>query len=43
MPMMGKMCNKHGMMQEHMKKMENHMSNIESLLNQLVELQKQQR
>ena len=32
---------KQAMMQEHMKKMETHMSNIEDLLKQLVELQKQ--
>ncbi len=40
MPMMKMMEERQAMMQEHMKKMETSMGNIESLLQQLVELQK---
>ena len=39
MPMMKMMQERHAMMQAHMVKMETHMSNIEALLGQLVELQ----
>jgi len=40
MPMMQMMQQKQAMMQEHMKKTEGHLANIEALLKQLVELQK---
>lgn len=40
MPMMQMMQQRHAMMDEHMRKMEVQLSNIESLLKQLVELQK---
>ncbi len=40
MPMLQLMQQRHAVADEHMKKMEQHMANIEALLKQLVELQK---